>query len=171
MPNTKNITQVGELTDKLGQAKAIYFTDYLGLDVASMTDLRAQFFKSEIEYRVAKNTLIKIAAEKNKLADLKNVLDGSTALAISYGEPTVPAKILKNFAKEHDKPTVKGIIFEGNLLEGSAVDRLADLPSREESLAMLVGGLQQPMVKLAGTLNGALAGLVNVLSSLEEQKS
>ncbi len=171
MPNTKNITQVGELTDKLGQAKAIYFTDYLGLDVASMTDLRAQFFKSEIEYRVAKNTLIKIAAEKNKLADLKNVLDGSTALAISYGEPTVPAKILKNFAKEHDKPTVKGIIFEGNLLEGSAVDRLADLPSREESLAMLVGGLQQPMVKLAGTLNGALAGLVNVLSSLKEQKS
>ncbi len=171
MPNTKNITVVEELTDKLGKAKAIYFTDYLGLDVASITDLRSEFFKSDIEYRVAKNTLINIAAQNNNLEDLKNVLNGSTALAISYGEPTVPAKILKKFAKVHDKPTVKGIIFEGSLLAGSAVERLADLPSREESLAMLIGGLQQPMVKLVGTLNGALAGLMNVLNSLKEQKS
>ncbi|NQT97719.1 MAG: 50S ribosomal protein L10 [Candidatus Marinimicrobia bacterium] len=171
MPNTKNIALVEELSKKLKTAKAIYFTDYLGLDVAAITDLRSQFFKSEIEYRVAKNTLINLAAMNNKLMDLSEVLTGSTAMAISYAEPTAPAKILKNFVKKHEKPTVKGILFEGKLLDGDTLEWLANLPTRDESLAMLLVGLQQPMSKLAATLNAPLSNLVNVLDSLREQKS
>ncbi len=171
MPSTKNVALVEELYQKIIAAKAIYFTDYLGLDVAEITDLRSQFFKSDIEYRVAKNTLIDIAAQNNKLEDLSAILTGSTALAIAYDEPTAPAKILKNFVKEHDKPTVKGVLFEGKLLPAAALGRLATLPTRDESLAMLLSGLKQPISKLAATLNAPVSKLVTVLNSLKEQKS
>ena len=171
MPSTKNIALVEELYQKINAAKAIYFTDYLGLDVAEITDLRSQFFKSNIEYRVAKNTLINIAARNNELENLSTILAGSTALAIAYDEPTAPAKILKNFVKKHDKPTVKGVLFEGELLDADALDRLASLPTREELLAMLLSELKQPLSKLAATLNAPLSKLVAVLDSLKEQKS
>ncbi|MFH1853228.1 MAG: 50S ribosomal protein L10 [Candidatus Neomarinimicrobiota bacterium] len=171
MPNTKNLAVVAELTEKFNQAKAIYFTDYLGLDVASITELRREFFQSDVEYRVAKNTLVQIAAKTINVENLDDILSGSTALAITYKEPTTPAKILKKFAKAHEKPTIKGVLLEGKLLAGAAIERLADLPSREESLAMLISALQQPLTKLAATLNAPLSSLVNVLNSLKEQKS
>lgn len=171
MPNIKNQTIVDELTEKFGKAEAIYFTDYLGLDVASITNLRSQFFKSAVEYRVAKNTLISLAAKNNDIEDLTEYLSGSTALAISYEEPTAPAKILKDFAKKHELPTVKAVLLDGEILEGSALDRLADLPTKDVSLSMLIGGIQQPLTKLVGTLNAQLTNLVGALTSLKEQKS
>jgi len=94
MPNKKNIEQVSELTEKLEKAKSIYFTDYLGLDVGNLTELRAEFFKNSVEYYVAKNTLLKIAADNNKIEGLDKFLNGPTAIAISYDEPTIPAKII-----------------------------------------------------------------------------
>ena len=88
MPNTKNINQVDQLTDKLGKAKAIYFTEYHGLNVEDITELRREFSKNDIEFKVAKNTLIKLAAKNNKLDGLSPYLIGSTAIAISYDDPT-----------------------------------------------------------------------------------
>ena len=113
MPSTLNKEQVIELTEKLRKAKAIYFTDYLGLDVSSITKLRKEFFDQEVEFLVAKNTLIKLAAENNKITGLEEFLSGPTALAISYDEPVKPARVIKKFAKMHIKPDVKGILFEG----------------------------------------------------------
>jgi len=171
MPNTKNITKVAELSEKFNNANTIYFTDYLGLDVASITELRSEFFKSDVEYLVAKNSLVKLAAENNNFVDISEILAGSTALAITYEEPTAAAKILKKFVKEHKLPTVKGVLFEGSLHGTDALERLASLPTREESLSMLLSAFQQPMSKLAATLNASLANLANVLDSLKEQKS
>lgn len=171
MPSIKNVETVAVLSEKLNRAKAIYFTDYLGLDVGSITDLRKQFFHADVEYTVAKNTLLKIAAEENKIEGLDNFLDGPTAIAISYDEPTSPAKVIKSFSKDHDKPEVKGILFEGNILDGSEFKRIADLPSKSELLSMLVAMLQNPMSKLVNILNAPLTNVANTLQNLKEKKT
>ena len=171
MPNSKNIKQVKELSDSLSRAKAVYFTEYHGLNVEDLTKLRSEFFKADVEYRVAKNTLIKLAAEENKISGLEELLKGSTALAIAYDEPVSPAKVIKKFTKENDLPSVKGILFEGQFLPGEEFKKLANLPSKEESLSVLVTMLNSPMQKLASTLNAPLQSLAGVLNNLKEKKS
>jgi len=171
MPNSKNIEQVKELSDSLSKAKAVYFTEYHGLNVEDLTKLRSEFFKADVEYRVAKNTLIKLAAEENKISGLEELLKGSTALAIAYDEPVSPAKVIKKFTKENDLPSVKGILFEGQFLPGEEFKKLANLPSKEESLSILVTMLNSPMQKLASTINAPLQSLAGVLNNLKEKKS
>ena len=171
MPNQKNIEQVQELKEILSKAKAVYFTEYHGLNVGDITKLRGEFFKANVEYKVAKNTLIKLAAEENKISGLEELLKGSTALAIAYDEPVSPAKVIKKFTKDNDLPSVKGILFEGQFLPGEEFKRLANLPSKEESLAILVTMLSSPMRKLASTLNAPLQNVAGVLNNLKEQKS
>ena len=171
MPNSKNIEQVKELSDSLSRAKAVYFTEYHGLNVEDLTKLRSEFFKADVEYRVAKNTLIKLAAEENKISGLEELLKGSTALAIAYDEPVSPAKVIKKFTKENDLPYVKGILFEGQFLPGEEFKKLANLPSKEESLSILVTMLKSPVQKLASTLNAPMQSLAGVLNNLKEKKS
>ena len=171
MPNSKNIEQVKELSDSFSRAKAVYFTEYHGLNVGDLTRLRSEFFKADVEYKVAKNTLIKLAAEENKISGLEELLKGSTALAIAYDEPVSPAKVIKNFTKENDLPSVKGILFEGHFLPGEEFKKLANMPSKEESLSILVTMLNSPMQKLASTLNAPLQSLAGVLNNLKEKKS
>ena len=141
------------------------------MNVGDLTKLRSEFFKADVEYKVAKNTLIRLAAEENKISGLEELLKGSTALAISYDEPVSPAKVIKNFTKENDLPTVKGILFEGQFLPGEEFKKLANLPSKEESLSILVTMLNSPMQKLASTLNAPLQSLAGVLNNLKEKKS
>lgn len=171
MPNKINIQAVEELTGKLEKAKSIFFTDYLGLDVASLTELRSMFFKANVEYRVAKNTLVKIAAEKNNIEGLDKFLTGPTAIAISYDELTTPARVLKEFTKGRDLPEVKGILFDGEVFAGSEFTRIADLPSKEELLGKLVALLNTPMTQFIRTIQSPMSGVVGVLNSLKETKS
>ena len=171
MPNKKNIEQVKELSDSFSKAKAVYFTEYHGLNVGDITKLRSEFFKADVEYKVAKNTLIKLAAEENKISGIEELLKGSTALAIAYDEPVAPAKVIKEFTKDNDLPSVKGILFDGEFLPGEEFKRLANLPSKEELLATLVAMLNSPMQKLALTLNAPLQNMAGVLNSLKEKKS
>ena len=171
MPNTKNINQVDQLTDKLSKAKAIYFTEYHGLNVEDITDLRREFSKNDIEFKVAKNTLIKLAAENNKMDGLSPYLSGSTAIAISYEDPTGPARVLKEFKKEHELPEVKGIVFDGEVLDGKEFKRIADLPTKDQLLTMFVSTLSSPITKLALTLKSSMTDLGNTLSNLKDQKS
>ena len=171
MPNAKNIQQVKELTETLSKAKAIYFTKFHGLNVAEATKLRSEFFKADVDFRVAKNTLLKLAAEKNKISGLDEILKGSTAIAVSYDEPVAPAKVIKAFTKNNDLPSVKGILFEGEFLPGKEFKRLADLPSKDESLAILMSMLKSPLQKLASTLNASMTNVVVALNNLKDQKS
>ena len=171
MPNKKNIEQVKELSDSFSKAKAVYFTEYHGLNVGDITKLRSEFFKADVEYKVAKNTLIKLAAEENKISGIEELLKGSTALAIAYDEPVAPAKVIKEFTKDSDLPSVKGILFDGEFLPGEEFKRLANLPSKEELLATLVAMLNSPMQKLALTLNAPLQNMAGVLNSVKEKKS
>ena len=171
MPSQKNIDEVKVLTDKLETASAVYFTDYLGLDVESITNLRSEFFHASVEFRVTKNTLLKLAADKMNIEGLDNFLVGSTAIAISFDEPTSPAKVLKSFTKEHDKPNVKAILFDGEVLKGSEYKKFANLPSKDELLSKFVIMLNSPMTILARTFRSPMENLVNVLNHLKNEKS
>ena len=171
MPNKKNIEEVKRLSKSLSKAKAIYFTEYHGLNVGDLTKLRSQFFKADVEYKVAKNTLVKLAAKDNNIQVDEDLLKGSTALAISFDEPVLPAKIIKEFKKSNDLPEVKGIFFDGEFLPGSAYSRLADLPNKEELLAKLVSMLNSPLQKLVSTIGAPMQNALGALNNLKENKS
>ena len=171
MPNIKNIKQVEDLTEKLSKAKAVYLTEYIGLNVEDLTSLRREFSLNNVEFKVAKNTLLKIAAKNNSMDGLNSFLSGSTAIALSYEDPTSPARVLKKFRQEHDLPVVKGIVFDGEILDGKEFKRIADLPTKDQSLSMLVSALSSPMTKLALTLKSSMTGLGNALSDLKNKKS
>ncbi len=171
MPSEKNQDELAQLTEKLDKAKAVYFTDFLGLDVSSITELRSEFFKASIEFKVAKNTLLKLAAENINLEGLDDFLVGSTAIAISYDEPTAPAKVLKKFTEDHEKPDVKAILFDGEVLDGSEYLKFATLPTKDELLTKLVLMLNSPITILARTLSGSMTNFVNGLNNLKNTKS
>ena len=171
MPNKKNISNVKELTDKLSRAKSIYFTDFLGLNVSDVTSLRKKFFDSNVEYLVVKNTLLKIASDQNKISLGDELFLGSTAIAISYDEPVLAAKVLKDFLKDHDLPSIKGVLFEGSYLPASEFEKIANLPSKEESLTKIVVMLKSPVQNIVNLLNSPMVKLVNVLNGLKETKN
>lgn len=171
MPNKKNISNVKELTDKLSRAKSIYFTDYLGLNVSDVTSLRKKFFDNNVEYLVVKNTLLKIASNQNKINLSDELFSGSTAIAISYDEPVLAAKVLKGFLRDHDLPSIKGVLFEGSYLPASEFEKIANLPSKEESLTKIIVMLKSPIQNIVNLLNSPMIKLVNVLNGLKETKN
>ena len=169
MPNKKNIEQLEIISEKFSKAKAVYFTEYHGLKVGEITKLRSLFFSSNVEYLVAKNTILKLAAEKNKIKGLEGLLKGSTAIAISYDEPVSPAKVIKDFNKDSDLPYVKGILFDGDILPGGDLKRLAEMPSKEEMLSQLISMLQSPVQKFVSTINSPMQNMLGVISNLKEK--
>ena len=171
MPNQKNISSVKELSDKLSRAKSVYFTDYLGLNVSDVTSLRKKFFDSNVEYLVVKNTLLKIASGQNKIDLGEELFSGSTAIAITYDEPVSAAKIIKSFLKDHDLPKVKGVLFEGNYLPASEFEKIANLPSKDESLVKIIVMLRSPVQNIVNLLNSPMVKLVNVLNGLRKNKN
>ena len=171
MPSKKNISQLKDLNKSFSKAKAIYFTEYHGLDVGDITQLRSEFFKEGVEYKVAKNTLIELAAIENKIDSISEFLKGSTALAISYDEPVAPAKVIKKFSSDRDLPHVKGILFDGKVLPGEDFKKLANLPSKDELLSKFASQLRSPMQKLLYGLNSPMQKLVGVLGNLKDKKT
>ena len=170
MPSNKNLKEVKNLTEKLDKANAIYFTDYLGLDVVSITKLRKEFVSNNVEFTIAKNTLIKLAAKDVGIDGLDEFLNGPTAIALSYNDPTDPAKVIKSFLKDFDKPSVKGMILDGQIFQAEEFEKIANLPTREQLLSQLVGMLNSPMSKLSSTLGSPLSGLLGTLKQLNSKK-
>lgn len=171
MPSKKNIEQYEDLSNKFSRAKAVYFTEYHGLKVGEITSLRSMFFKSDVEYLVAKNTLLRKVAEDREIKGLDDVLKGSTAIAISYNEPVSPAKVIKDFTEENDLPNVKGILFDGEVLPGEDFKRLANMPSKDEMLAQLASMLKSPVQKFVSTISSPMQNALGVLINLKEKKS
>ena len=174
MPTPQKIEIVNELTQKFQNSSGIYFTRYSGMNVAQATELRKQFRESDVSYFVSKNTLTKIAANNAGFEDkLDELLSGQIGIAYVSGDPTAPARVIKNFEKENKNATLEvvGLVFEGEIYSAEKYKELADLPSRDALLSMFVGTLNQPMSKLVGTLSGAMSKLSGVLISLKENKS
>ena len=159
---------VTELTTKIKDAKALYYTDFTGLNVKRMTDLRRRLKKAGIEYVVIKNTLALRAVNESGLVGTR--LKGPTGLIISK-DAVSAAKLLTDFAKENEqKPTVKGGMLEGVAIDEAQVKKLASMPSREQMLADLGAGLQSPMAAFVGALNGLLYMFAGALDALKTQR-
>jgi large subunit ribosomal protein L10 len=159
---------VAELTEKLRGAKALYYTDFTGLNVKRMTELRRRLRKANVEYVVIKNTLALRAVNESGLVATR--LKGQTGLVIA-GDAVTAAKLLADFAKENDqRPEVKGGLLDGRALDTEQVKKLATMPSREQMLADLGAGLQSPMAAFVGALNGLLYMFAGALEGLRTQR-
>jgi len=159
---------VAELKEKLDGANALYYTDFTGLNVKRMTDLRRRLRKANVEYVVIKNTLALRAVNESGLVGTR--LKGQTGLVIAK-DAVAAAKVLADFAKENDqRPAVKGGLLEGKAVDTNQVKKLASMPSREQMLAQLAGGLQSPLVAFVGALNGLLYMFAGALEALRTQR-
>ncbi|HEY7234182.1 MAG TPA: 50S ribosomal protein L10 [Gemmatimonadaceae bacterium] len=168
MNRTEKEQLVAELKDKIKGSPALYYTDFTGLNVKRMTDLRRRLRKANVEYVVIKNSLALRAVNESGLVAEK--LRGPTGLVVAK-DPVTAAKVLQDFAKENDqKPTVKGGMLEGRAIAVAQVKQLASMPSREQMLAQLGAGLQSPLAAFVGALNGLLYMFAGALEALHQQR-
>lgn len=140
---------VSEVKTKMRESSCTIVTDYRGLTVSQVTELRRQLRQAGVEFQVLKNTLVRRATAEAELSDLDQYLTGPTAIAFSKDDIVAPAKILSDFAKKNDKLSVKGGVVEGKVVDNAQIKALAELPSREGLLSMLLSVLQAPMRNFA----------------------
>ena len=140
---------VDEITEKFKSSVSTVVVDYRGLTVAEVTELRKQLREAGVEFKVYKNSLTRRAAEAAELVDLNGSLTGPNAIAFSTEDVIAPAKILNDFAKKHEALEIKSGVIEGNVASADEIKALAELPSREGLLSMLLSVLQAPIRNLA----------------------
>lgn len=140
---------VSEIATKFRDSQSTVLVDYRGLDVAEVTELRKQLREAGIDYKVYKNSMSRRAAAEVELSELDDILVGPTAIAFSNDDVVAPAKILNNFAKEHQNLEIKGGVIEGNIATLDQIKELADLPNYEGLLSMLLSVLQAPVRNFA----------------------
>ncbi len=162
---------VKDLAEKMEKSQSMIFTDYRGLDVAEMNELRRKLRDAGVEYRVVKNTLARFAAEKANIKELEVIFTGPTAIAFGIDDPVTPARILVDYSKENKELEIKGGTLEGKPINISRVDYLAKIPSREELLAKALGSMKAPVTGLVNTLGGILRKPLYALNAIKEQKS
>ena len=172
MSNPEKIQIVENIEEHFKNSKGIYFTKYTGLSVEQATKLRDKLRENNVAYKVTKNTLTKIAAKNCGYDNIEDFLVGQIGIAYSETDPAAPAKVIKEFnEKKEDNLEVVGILFEGKRFESDQFDSLANLLTKDELFSKLLNGLQQPITKLASTLNGALTKLMYSLDSLKQTKT
>lgn len=163
------VDALAALKEMLGDSKDFIFTDYRGLTVEQITDLRSKLRKKEAEYRVIKNRYAKIAMKELELPDVSDLLVGPTAMALTKDDASAVAKILYDFAK--DAPVaVKGAIVDGQVYSDEETEALSKLPSREQLIAMLMSTMQAPVQNLVYAMNGTVQKLVRVLQAVADKK-
>lgn len=162
--------KVAELKDLLSSSKGAVLVDYCGLTVAEDTELRSKMREAGVKYMVAKNTFIRIAAKEAGIEGLDAYLEHNTAVAFSAEDPVAPAKILNDFSKDHKALEIKAGILDGKVIALDEVKALAELPSREELLAKLVGSMQAPISGFVNVLHGTLRNFVYVLDAIRDKK-
>ena len=162
------ITQ--DLNERFAKAAVVFVTDYKGLDVASINDLRRKLSKEEVEYQVAKNSLLIRASEGTDVALIKETFKGPSAVAMSYGDPVSPAKVLTDLAKEHDAFEIKVGVMDGAVLDNNQIKALADLPSRDVLLGMFVSALNSVPTGFVRVLAEIPRQFLNVLQAVKDQK-
>jgi len=163
-------TIVEELHEKFSKSKLVIVTDYKGLDVARMNDLRGRLDEADIDYRVAKNSLLTRASEGTDAAQIADSFKGPNAVAFSYGDPVAPAKVLTEFAKDNDDLEIKIGILDGSILDTEGIKALSSLPSREILLSQLLSTMIGVPTALVRALSDVPRRLLNVLEAVNTQK-
>jgi large subunit ribosomal protein L10 len=163
---------VAEIVDKASRASAMYFADFSGLTVGEATELRREFRKSGIEYKVVKNTLARKALEQVTGYDGVYVkLVGPTGIAFSYDDAIAPAKIIKKYSEKSGKLKLKVAVLEKQVFDGSQLDQLSKLPGRAELMAGVVGSIHAPISGIVGAIGAVMRDLVNVIDAIEKKKA
>ena len=177
MPNAKILSEkqaiVADLTEKIQGAAGGVLVDYKGITVAEDTALRAEMRTNGVDYAVEKNTLTRFAVKNAGLEELSSVLEGTTSLAVSATDPVAPARVVSEFSKKMngEKFIVKAGFVDGKVISVDEVKALADLPSKEVLLSMLLSAMQGPVRGLAVSLDATISGLARALQAVADQKA
>ncbi len=171
-PAGAKVEVVSELKELVGLTKAAILTDYRGLSVAELTELRKKLREVDGEYRVVKNTLFKLAAgDSMPVADMGEFLSGPTAIGFAKGDPVAVAKILLDYAQGHKAMSVKAGVMDGRILSTAQVEALSKTPPREVLLSQMLGSLQSPIAGFVGTLGGIISNFVFTLQAIADKQA
>ncbi len=163
---------VADVAKVAGRARGMFFTDFTGLTVEEATELRREFRKSGIDYRVVKNTLIQKALESVTGYDtIYPKLVGPTGVAFAFDDPVAPAKIIRKFSEKHNKLSLKVCVLERQVYDGSKLDELARLPGRKEMMAGILGSIQAPLAGVPSVIQAVVRDLVSVIGEIEKKKA
>lgn len=161
--------KIESIKEKLAKAQVAIVTEYKGLSVDEITTLRRNLQKTDGDYTVTKNTLAKIAVKGTQYEVLTEVFKGPIALAFGFKDQVSPAKTVSDFIKEAKKGEIIGAALDGKLLSADEAKALANLPSREELYAKMLGCINSPASGLANTMNGVLTKLVRTLDAVKDK--
>lgn len=164
MPTQEKVTAVEELKTRLGGAKAVVLTEYRGLTVQQLSELRRQLRAVSAQYKVVKNRLARLAISSTDLKSLGPHLKGPTGIVVSKQDPVAVAKALAAFTKANQALAIKGGFVDGQAVDAGALKALADLPSREALRSQLVGAVQGPLARLVGLLMAPHRELAYILA-------
>ena len=169
MANPKNVAELAALKEKFAEADSIVLTEYRGLTVGQLQQLRGDM-GFDVEYHVAKNTLIKIAANEQGIEGLDDLLVGPTAVAFIKGEAVDAAKAIKKFAGDNKNLVIKGGYMDGAAMDAAQFEALADMDNRETTLAKLAGAFNGVLANVAGLLDAPTSSVARLAAALEEKK-
>ncbi|MFV1950838.1 MAG: 50S ribosomal protein L10 [Nitrospinota bacterium] len=168
--NEKKVALVDELHDKFLRSRVGILSDYRGLNVKQITDLRNQLRDVSVEFKIIKNTMARRASKDTQFESIIDSFVGPTSIAVSYDDVVAPAKVLISFAKREPKLKITAGIIEGKAVSPEEIVTLAELPSREELLSRVLCGFQAPLTNLAGVLQGILRKFLYTLKAIEEKR-
>lgn len=152
---------VEEIKEKLEKSKSVVLSDYRGLNVAETTELRSKFREAGVEYKVYKNNLVKLAIQGTEFEELSGDLKGPNAIAFGYDDPVVPAKVIKDFAKDHDKLELKTGVIEGEYFGAEKMLKIAEIPSKDELIVKFLGSVKSPVNNFVYLLNNVAEKMEN----------
>ena len=161
---------VSDIAEQLKRSKGIYFTDFSGLNVDQITELRSNFRKAGIEFRVVKNTLAKLSAKQVGLDRIADHLTGPTAIAFGINDSLAPVKIISDFAKKIEKPKIKLGWIEGEIIQADEIESIAKIPPKEVLIGQVVSGFAAPISGLVSTLNNILQSFVGTIEAYRLKK-
>ncbi len=164
-------SQVAELKEKLAKTTSLVLADYRGITVPAVTSLRDEFRKVQCEYKVYKNTLVKLAIKGTPMEPMGAMLEGPTAIIFSYESPAANAKVATKFAKDSEKFVVKGGYFEGQVLDQKGVESLSTMPGKDELRAKLLATFQAPATDFVRQLAAGAQNFVYLLAAKERAES
>ena len=170
MNRTSKEVKVVELKEKFAKSGAVILCDFRGSRVHSVTALRQVLSKEQCDYKVYKNTLVKLAIQGTKSEVMSHLLKGQTALIFSGESPSVAAKVVRDFFKEHKGFVIKGGVYEGSPLDAKGVEALANMPGKNELRATLLATLMAPATDLARTLQAASQNFVYLMDARKRQQ-
>ncbi|MFQ5905185.1 MAG: 50S ribosomal protein L10, partial [bacterium] len=168
MAKREKAKTIEELAEMLKRAKGVVLSDFTGLNVEQMTELRRRCRENSVEYLVVKNTLARFAASKADLQPLLSYLSGPNGFTFGYDDPVTPARVINGFAVESDRLTIKAGIFEGGIIGPDEVKRIAVLPGRDVLLSQVLMQMCAPISRFAGVLRSVLRQFLYALTQISE---